>query len=167
MFLKAPRAGEWMCLLVVMERDGDSWQEISIVHKPWWDPSAAFTTDELIAVGGHSRFGGRACPEIVVIPGQAAANARVRRLESDDVQDPLGQGLWGHFVYVGCLDEPGAPVSLVAERDGAQETVTIKMYDPWLTHTAGSSTCSIASARIGAEQRTSTPISHGSSSEVS
>jgi hypothetical protein len=119
-----------MCLLVVLERDADSWDEISIVHKPWWDPREAFTDDHLMAVGGHSRFSGHACPEIVVIPGQAAADTRVRRLESDEVQEPLVEGLWGHFVYVGCLDEPGAPVSLLAERDGAQETVTVKMYDP-------------------------------------
>ena len=34
-------------------------------------------------------------------------------------------------------------------------------------HAAGSSTCSIESAFIDSEHRTSTPISHGSSSEVS
>lgn len=118
-----------MCLLVVLERDGDSWDEVSIVHKPWWDPRAAFTTGELIAVGGHSRFSGNACPEIVVIPGQAAADTRVRRLEPDAAHEPLVQGPWGHFVYVGCVDEPGAPVSLVAERDGAQETVKVELYD--------------------------------------
>jgi hypothetical protein len=59
--------------------------------------------------------------------GRAAATAR--KNAANAVEESLVQGLWGHFVYVGCLDEPGAPASLVAEHDGAQ-TITVKMCDP-------------------------------------
>ncbi|MEA2131077.1 MAG: hypothetical protein QOJ85_3968 [Solirubrobacteraceae bacterium] len=129
MFLAVSRAGEWMCLLVLLERDNDAWEELSIVHKPWWGPQEAFSQEDLILTGGHSRFSSDLCAEVVAIPGQAASETSVRPWDSAAPAEPLAQGPWRHFVYVGCLDEPGKPVTLVAERAGAQETVVFEIPD--------------------------------------
>jgi hypothetical protein len=129
MFLTMSAAREWICLLVVMARDGDTWEDFTIVHKPWWNPENALAEDELIAIGGHSRFGGQACPEVVLIPGQAAPQTRVTRLEPVQREEDLVQGPWGHFVCVACIDEPGAPVSLGARRAGAHQTVVVQALD--------------------------------------
>ncbi|MGI9099201.1 MAG: hypothetical protein ACR2H2_12070 [Solirubrobacteraceae bacterium] len=122
-------ADDWMCLLVVLERGEDGWEDLTIVHKPWWDPQEALAEDELIATGGHSRFSGHVCPEIVAIPGQAATETPVTRLESVKRESAPAQGPWGHFVYVACLDEPGSLVTLVAERAGAHQTVVFERLD--------------------------------------
>jgi hypothetical protein len=127
-FLAVSRAGDWMCLLVVLERGERGWEDLTIVHKPWWDPHRTFAQDDLIATGGHSRFSGDLCAEVVLIPGQAASETSVQPLGSVEHQ-PLAQGRWRHFVYVGCSDEPGGPVTLVAERAGVQETVVFEMLD--------------------------------------
>lgn len=129
MFLAVSRAGEWMCLLALLERGDDTWEDLTIVHKPWWDPQEAFAQDHLIVTGGHSRFSGDLCAEVVVIPGQAASETSVKPLGSVEREEPLAQGPWRHFVYVRCSDEPGRPVTLVAERAGAQETVVFEMPD--------------------------------------
>jgi hypothetical protein len=129
MFLKESRAGEWICLLIILVCNRRSWEELSVVHKPWWNPQEPFAENELFAIGGHSRFSSDVCPEVVVIPGQAAPQTRVRRLDAVPAE-PVITGPWGHFVYVGCLDEPGAPVSLEAERAGERETIKVKMFDP-------------------------------------
>jgi hypothetical protein len=129
MFLTASKAGEWICLVIVLVREGRSWEDLSVVHKPWWDPQEPFAEGEMFAIGGHSRFSSNVCPEVVVVPGQAAAETQVRCLASIP-PEPVVTGPWGHFVYVGCLDEPGVPVSLEAERAGERETITIKTFDP-------------------------------------
>jgi hypothetical protein len=129
MFLAVSRAGDWMCLLVLLERGDEAWKEVTIVHKPWWDPQEAFAEDDLILTGGHSRFSSHLCAEVVVIPGQAAPETSVTPVGSVVPEEPPAQGPWRHFVYVRCSDEPGTPVTLVAERAGAQERVVFKIPD--------------------------------------
>ena len=129
MFLVVSSAGEWMCLLAVLERGEDAWEDLTVVHKPWWDPHDALAEDELIATGGHSRFHGDVCAEVVVIPGQAASETSVKRAEAVEPEEILAQGPWRHFIYVGCPDEPGAPVTLMAERAGAHHTVVFEILD--------------------------------------
>jgi hypothetical protein len=129
LFLAVSSTGEWMCLLAILEHGDGGWEDLSIVHKPWWDPQGAFAGDELIATGGHSRFSDDLGAEVVVIPGQAATDTSVTSVGPAGRQRPLAQGLWRHFVYVGCSDEPGMPVTLTAERAGAQETVVFEPLD--------------------------------------
>jgi hypothetical protein len=129
MFLAISSAGEWMCLLSILERHEAAWEDFTVVHKPWWDPHEAFAEDELIVTGGHSRFHGDLCAEVVVIPGQAASETSVKRAETVEPVETLALGPWRHFIYVGCLDEPGAPVTLVAQRAGAHETVVFEILD--------------------------------------
>jgi hypothetical protein len=129
MFLAVSRAGEWMCLVTLLERTRDAWEDVTIVHKPWWDPQEAFSPDDLIATGGHSRFSGDMCAEVVVIPGQAASDVSVKPVGLPETEAPLAQGPWRHFVYVRCSDQPGAPVPLVAERAGAHETVVFEISE--------------------------------------
>ena len=77
LFLLRTRAGEWMAIVALLERAADGWDEIALVHKPWWDPADPFEDDELMRTGGHSRFVTGPGPEVVLIAGQAAAGASI------------------------------------------------------------------------------------------
>ncbi len=71
--------GDWMAIVALLERQGTSWKEVTLVHKPWWDPAEAFDDRELMLTGGHSRFWTGAASEGVLIPGQAAPETSVAR----------------------------------------------------------------------------------------
>jgi hypothetical protein len=93
MFLSVSSAGEWMCLVSLLERGHDAWEELTIVHKPWWDPHETFAEDELIATGGHSRFSGDRCVEVVVIPGPAASETSVIPAGSVELEGPSARSV--------------------------------------------------------------------------
>jgi hypothetical protein len=129
MFLTVTRGGDTICIVPVMERGADAWEDLTVVQKPWWGPEEAFAKDELLATGGHSRFASGRDFEIVVIPGQAAPDTTVARVDSGQPEAVVVHGPWGHFVYVGSTSRDGDPVTLVAEREGIRQTEVFERLD--------------------------------------
>lgn len=128
MFLTAGRV-ETTCIVCLVERGVHGWQELTVVQKPWWDPSEEFAAQALLATGGHSRFTGSVGTEIVVIPGQAAPDTTVARIDRRQSQPIAVHPPRGHFVYAGTLERDGDPVTLVAERGRVRQTATFERLD--------------------------------------
>jgi hypothetical protein len=112
-----------MAIVALLERDGASWDEVFLTHKPWWEPGEEFAEGELMLTGGHSRVGQG--PEVVLIPGQAAPGARVSR-DGNAAGDVVVHRPWGHFVYLGEIERSDESVTLTARRAGAEETVVFE-----------------------------------------
>jgi hypothetical protein len=112
-----------MAIVVLLERDGASWDEVFLTHKPWWEPGETFGAADLMLTGGHARFG--RAPEVVLMPGQAAPGARVSR-DGDAADEVVVHPPWGHFVYLGEIERSDEPVTLTARRAGAEETVVFQ-----------------------------------------
>ena len=123
LFLLGTRAGEWMAIVALLQRAGDGWDEIALVHKPWWDPADPFADDELMLTGGHSRFVAGPGPEVVAIAGQAAVGACISGVDGDVVVHPPA----GHFIYVAEMARHSQPVTLTARRAGLEQT---SVFDP-------------------------------------
>ena len=125
LFLLGTRAGEWMAIVALLRRAGDGWDEITLVHKPWWDPADPFDDDELMLTGGHSRFVTGPGPEVVLIAGQAAAGACISGVDGDVVVHPPA----GHFIYVAAMARHSQPVTLTARRGGSEQTSVFEPPD--------------------------------------
>jgi hypothetical protein len=118
-----------MCIMLVMQRGADGWDELTVVHKPWWPPKTPFAEDELLATGGHSRFSNEPGLEVVVVPGQAAPDTTVARIDTAQEEDIVLHGPLGHFVYLGSGARPDDPVTLAAHRGKARETEVFARLD--------------------------------------
>lgn len=126
MFLLRRTTGDWMAIVVLLERDGVSWYEVALAHQASWDPAEPFGEDELMRSSGHSRFMSGPAPEAVLIPGQAAPGARVLRT-GNAAEEIVVHPPWGHFLYFGEIERSDESVALTARRAGAEETV---VFDP-------------------------------------
>jgi len=121
MFLLRRTTGDWMAIVALLERRNAVWEEVALVHKPWWDPTEAFEDDELMLTGGHSRFGTGSIGEVVLVPGQAAPDTSV--VSGDGHPDEVEvHPPWRHFIYLGELDRIDETVTLTARRDGVEQT---------------------------------------------
>lgn len=116
LFLHRIRADEWMALVGLLERVGETWDEIALVHKPWWDPAGAFDEGELMLTGGHSRFTHGSESHVVLVAGQAAARTSLGGAGGEVVVHPP----WGHFIYLAEIARADEPVTLTARRDGVE-----------------------------------------------
>jgi hypothetical protein len=129
MFLLQRTTGDWMAIIVLLERQDASWYEVTLVHKPWWDPAEGFADDELMLTGGHSRFAVGSASEIILIPGQAAPDTSIARVDVHPSDEIELHAPWGHFIYLGRLDSFEQPVTLVANRAGRKETAVFESID--------------------------------------
>lgn len=125
LFVCRTAPGEWMAIVALLERAGDAWDEIAIVHKPWWDPADPFEDDELLVTGGHSRFAAGPGPDVALVAGQAAAHTSVAGASGDIVVHPPS----GHFIYLAEISNHDEPVILTARRAGVEETSVFEPLD--------------------------------------
>jgi hypothetical protein len=126
MFLLRRATGDWMAIIALLERRDGAWYEVTLVHKPWWDPAEAFADDELMATGGHSRFATGSAPEIVLIPGQAAPDTSIERADVSSDDEINVHPPWGHFIYLGERDRSDQTVKLTARRAGREQTAAFE-----------------------------------------
>ncbi|MDP2711130.1 MAG: hypothetical protein Q8O56_07915 [Solirubrobacteraceae bacterium] len=115
-----------MAIIAVLKRRDAYWDEVTLVHKPWWNPAEPFVDDELILTGGHSRFATESTAEIVLIPGQAAPDTSVARLDRQSTDAIKVHPPWGHFVYLGEISGIHQTVTLAARRAGIEQTVAFE-----------------------------------------
>lgn len=115
----------WMAIMALLERVGETWDEIALVHKPWWDPAGAFDEGELMLTGGHSRFTYGSESHVVLVAGQAAARTSLGGADGEIVVHPP----WGHFIYLAEIVRPDEPVTLTARRDGVEQTAVFEALD--------------------------------------
>jgi hypothetical protein len=125
LFVHRMAAGEWMAIVALLERAGDAWDEIAIVHKPWWDPADPFEDGELIVTGGHSRFAVGSGPDVALVAGQAAAQTTVAGASGEIVVHPPAR----HFIYLAEIANHDEPVILTARRAGVEETSVFEPLD--------------------------------------
>jgi hypothetical protein len=125
LFVRRIGAGEWMAIVALLRRSADAWDEIALVHKPWWDPADPFEDDELMATGGHSRFVAGPGPEVAVIAGQAAAGASITGPGGEIVVHPPSR----HFIYLAEIAHPDEPMTLTARRAGVEQTSVFEPLD--------------------------------------
>jgi hypothetical protein len=127
MFLLQRTTGDVMAIIALLERRDGTWDEVALVHKPWWDPAEAFENDDLMLTGGHSRFVTDGDANLVLVPGQAAPGTSVARADGDDI---AVHSPWGHFVYLGELAAAGERVTLTARRPGVEQTAVFEPIGP-------------------------------------
>lgn len=126
LFLLRRTTGDWMAIIALLERTDSSWDEVALVHRPWWDPDETAEDGELMLAGGQSRFATGTGGAVVLIAGQAAPGASVarddgRRRAALDIHPPRG-----HFIYLGELDHFDETVSLTASRAGIEQTAVFE-----------------------------------------
>ncbi len=129
MFLLRRTTGDWMAIIALLERRNAAWDEVALVHKPWWDPTEAFEDNELMLTGGHSRFGTGSIGEVVLIPGQAAPDTSVVYGDGHPVDEVEVHPPWRHFIYLGELDRIDETVTLTARRDRVEQTDVFEAID--------------------------------------
>lgn len=126
MFLLRRTSDGWMAIIALLERRDGSWYEVTLVHKPWWDPAEAFADDELMVTGGHSRFATGSASEIVLIPGQAASDTSIVPADVYSDGEINVHPPWGHFIYLGERDRSDQTVKLTARRAGREQTAAFE-----------------------------------------
>jgi hypothetical protein len=125
LFVRRTAPGEWMAIVALLERAADAWDEIAIMHKPWWDPAEPFEEDELIVTAGHSRFAAGPGPDVALVAGQAAAQTSIAGAGGDVAVHPPS----GHFIYLAEIANHDEPVILTARRAGVEETSVFEPLD--------------------------------------
>jgi hypothetical protein len=121
LFLLRRTTSDWLAIIALLERRDSSWDEVALVHKPWWDPADTLEDGELMLIGGQSRFATGASGGVVLIPGQAAPDVSVARTDGRHGAAIHVHPCRGHLIYLGALDHVDETVTLTARRAGIEQ----------------------------------------------